>query len=314
VCLTLERGLTGIIPPEIGDLSEITYIKIVENSIKGSLPVELGKLTNLKVLSFSDNEIEGSIPASLGNLINLEALYLSRNQLKGCYEEELSVLCDQLQQYGISSDNYFTASWEDFCESGLGTCISVPTNYSGDVNITASFLENEVPILKNNYIEVKDFTTCDQKNLENCELIKGFNDLAANEVFWAIEKAGNYFKNDFGITLPPLISLVNGNYKDNPNFAVFRKDTLIYGSGDNIERTTLTAPDIVGHEYMHYVIDFNNKLRSTNESGALGESFADIFGEILEYQCYGYNDWIFGGQVMINKSGIRSLSNPNRRK
>lgn len=110
----------------------------------------------------------------------------------------------------------------------------------------------------------------------------------------------------------PVTSLVNGNYKDNPNSSVFKIDlkNIIYGSGDDAERTTMTAPDIIGHEYMRYVIDSLTNLSIFRESGALNKSFADIFGEVLELQCYGENDWIFGKQVMKNKSGIRSLSNP----
>jgi len=77
----------------------------------------------------------------------------------------------------------------------------------------------------------------------------------------------------------------------------------------------MSAPDIVAHEYTHAVINSIKPLGSYGIPGALNESFADIFGELVEYYSYDNNaDWVYGGQVMTNtignKDGIRSLSNP----
>lgn len=47
------------------------------------------------------------------------------------------------------------------------------------------------------------------------------------------------------------------------------------------------AIDIVAHEYSHGVINFTANLKGEDEPGALDESFADIFGYLIEYYARG---------------------------
>ena len=73
-----SRGqLTGAIPNEIGNLTNLTYLNLYRQNFTGNLPNELGNLTNLVTLNLSDNDFTGSIPAGLGNLLNLKTLDLS---------------------------------------------------------------------------------------------------------------------------------------------------------------------------------------------------------------------------------------------
>ena len=53
------------------------------NQLTGSLPSELGNLSDLKVLLLGRNEFTGSLPRELGNLLNLTGLILSGNRLTG---------------------------------------------------------------------------------------------------------------------------------------------------------------------------------------------------------------------------------------
>jgi len=91
---------------------------------------------------------------------------------------------------------------------------------------------------------------------------------------------------------------------------------IVLGKGDGKERKSMSAPDIVGHEYAHAIINVINDLGHYKISGALNESYADIIGELVEYICYEKKNssWVFGKQVMIdsvvNKAGIRNLSYP----
>ncbi len=54
-----------------------------ENQLSGEIPPELGNLSNLRGLLLSNNQLSGEIPPELGNLSNLAELHLSRNQLTG---------------------------------------------------------------------------------------------------------------------------------------------------------------------------------------------------------------------------------------
>ena len=65
------------------DDGRVTSLELDGNGLSGALPPELGDLTNLRELDLYDNELSGSLPESLGNLANLESLYLDRNPLSG---------------------------------------------------------------------------------------------------------------------------------------------------------------------------------------------------------------------------------------
>ncbi len=84
--------LSGSIPPEIGNINSLELLSIYDNQLSGSIPAALGNLGNLTVLNLFDNELNGSIPASLGNLMNLEQLYLNSNELIGSIPPELGGL------------------------------------------------------------------------------------------------------------------------------------------------------------------------------------------------------------------------------
>ena len=71
--------LTGSIPPEIGNLTNLTYLNLRSNQLTGSIPPEIGNLTNLTELWLKNNQLTGSIPPEIGNLTNLIKLILSYN-------------------------------------------------------------------------------------------------------------------------------------------------------------------------------------------------------------------------------------------
>ena len=78
-----NNGLTGTLPADIGNFSQISYLQIDNNSISGNLPEEIGNLTTLTILFMDDNNFTGSIPDSYSNLTRLQTVYLDNNQLSG---------------------------------------------------------------------------------------------------------------------------------------------------------------------------------------------------------------------------------------
>ena len=87
-----DRGLTGVIPSELGMLTDLEFLDLCHNSLTGAIPPELGNLTKLQFINLSVNELSGSIPANFGGLANLEWLDLSKNQLTGEVPAELARL------------------------------------------------------------------------------------------------------------------------------------------------------------------------------------------------------------------------------
>ena len=85
--------MTGLIPPELGSLSNLKRLGLYENQLTGPIPPELGSLSNLERLSLGGgNQLSGPIPPELGSLSNLEDLSLGGNQLTGCVPAGLATV------------------------------------------------------------------------------------------------------------------------------------------------------------------------------------------------------------------------------
>ena len=94
-----NNQLSGSIPEELGNLSNLTVLYLNNNQLTGSIPEELGNLSNLTVLYLNNNQLTGPIPEELGNLSNLTYLYLNNNQLTGPIPPELDNLSNLTYLY-----------------------------------------------------------------------------------------------------------------------------------------------------------------------------------------------------------------------
>ena len=86
------NDLTGEIPAELGNLTNLTHLSLSFNQLTGAIPAELGDLTNLQTLYLDGNQLTGEISAELGDLTNLTHLDLYLNQLTGEIPAELGSL------------------------------------------------------------------------------------------------------------------------------------------------------------------------------------------------------------------------------
>ena len=84
--------LSGPIPRELGNLSNLEGLNLSSNRLSGPIPRELGNLSNLETLDLCYNQLSGSIPRELGNLSKLEGLLLNGNELSGPIPRELGKL------------------------------------------------------------------------------------------------------------------------------------------------------------------------------------------------------------------------------
>ncbi|UOQ95244.1 M4 family metallopeptidase [Halobacillus shinanisalinarum] len=100
------------------------------------------------------------------------------------------------------------------------------------------------------------------------------------------------------------------HYGSNYNNAAWTGNQMIYGDGDGSTFTYLSgADDVVAHELTHAVTDTTAQLVYENQSGALNESFSDVFGYFVDSE-----DWLMGEDVYTpgrRGDALRSMSNPN---
>jgi hypothetical protein len=94
-----SNRLHGPIPAEMGNLSELVSLEMSGNQLAGPLPAELGDLPNLRTLSLGNNKLSGSIPPALGNFGSLQSLVLSNNQFSGAIPVELGNLVQLYSLY-----------------------------------------------------------------------------------------------------------------------------------------------------------------------------------------------------------------------
>lgn len=104
----IDNELRGVIPPELGNLSNLTILDLDTNYLNGSIPPQLGGLQNLEMLILQYNQLSGSIPAELGSLTNLWLLALGENQLTGKIPPQLGSLSNL--QYLLATRNQLSGT------------------------------------------------------------------------------------------------------------------------------------------------------------------------------------------------------------
>ncbi|RMG20291.1 MAG: PKD domain-containing protein [Bacteroidetes bacterium] len=160
-----------------------------------------------------------------------------------------------------------------------------------------------------NFSDAVDFTDADNfwNNFNEQE------DEVATDAHFAAERTYDYFLEKFGRNSMdgaglPLVSYVH--YDDNYTNAFWNGEAASFGDGAG-NFSPLTTLDICAHEYTHGLTDFTAGLIYQNESGALNESFSDIFGTAIEHFVRGQEfNWLIGEEIGRN---LRSMSNPNSR-
>ena len=109
-----------------------------------------------------------------------------------------------------------------------------------------------------------------------------------------------------------IVSIINvedaGGPMDN---AFWNGQAIFYGNGTTAFKPLARGLDVAGHEMSHGVIQSTANLEYEGESGALNESFADIFGAMIDR-----DDWKIGEDVVEFSSfpsgALRDMANPNQ--
>lgn len=92
----------------------------------------------------------------------------------------------------------------------------------------------------------------------------------------------------------------------------YNHDKIVIGARDGgINSTDYATIDVVAHEFTHGVTAYTAQLVYAGQSGALNESYSDIFGEMVEAYQNGSCDYVHGEEHASNYFHKRSMLNPS---
>ena len=193
--------------------------------------------------------------------------------------------------------------------------------YNGNVSFTADNLSGSYRLRQS--VDGGGIQTFDMNNGTNYGSASditsnstSFNSPTGVQAHFGAEQTHKYFSqeharnsyNGNGAVIRSYVSY-NNNYVN----AFWDGSRMTYGDGDGVNYGPLVSVDIVGHEITHGVTEYAANLVYSYQSGALNESFSDIFGESIEKFATGTNDWLMGDDIGAGGSGgaLRSMSSPN---
>lgn len=129
--------------------------------------------------------------------------------------------------------------------------------------------------------------------------------------------AYEYFRSTFGRNSingsgGNIVSFINVADEDGGGLdnAFWNGQFMFYGNGRQAFSSLAGALDVAGHEMSHGVIQNTSNLEYQGESGALNESFADIFGVLIDR-----DDWLLGEDIVNRQffptGALRNVMDPN---
>lgn len=113
-----------------------------------------------------------------------------------------------------------------------------------------------------------------------------------------------------------LISTVH--YSQKYDNAFWNGQQMVYGDGDEELFVDFTKPiDVTGHELTHGVTQYSANLDYQGQSGALNESFSDVFGSLVKQKSFNQTadkaDWLIGQGIFtsqVHGVALRSMKDP----
>jgi hypothetical protein len=244
-------------------------------------------------------------------------------------------------RFAFASDGYVSTEaagdpdWFGWQIDDIVIANAVETVYLNDgseIGITAVNNVKEITLIPGNYRLRESgrgggIVTFDAQNQTSMAFSVDFVDADSNfsdtnaragvSTHWAAEATYDYFliehfRNSYDNEGGRLISFAH--YDSAWSNAMGGGGFMWFGDGDGSNYGPLVSLDVVGHEFTHSVTQFTADLIYQNESGALNESFSDIFGTAVEFFAEGSNgDWLIGEDFALIAPHFRSMKDPNSR-
>jgi Zn-dependent metalloprotease len=185
--------------------------------------------------------------------------------------------------------------------------------------MTKAVLKKGVKDSANREVYTANHKTVTPGKLVRSEGDKAVKDKDVNRVYDAAGYTWDFYNSIFSrnsIDNKGLKLIQTVHYDVKYNNAFWNGEQMIYGDGDGKIFGSFTNDiDIVGHELTHGVVQNECNLAYQNQSGALNESLADVFGIMIKQKTLNEDvktsDWLIGENVLLGKNyALRSLKAP----
>ncbi len=327
-----DTSVTGTIPPEFGNFSQIQIINLDENAFSGPIPPELGNLSTLKTLILKNNSFSGDIPIELGNLTELEELLLQNNSLTGNIPVELGNLTNlqRLHLYNCNLSGVIPSSLGNL--TNLAFLFLHENNLSGSIPVELGNLDN-LELLFLDYNNLSGSIPAELGNLNNLEILNLHNNNLSGRIpgelgnltnLEYLQLQNNALTGCYDANLSNLCSqlnvgvpsmannfIVNGNMLDESwtDFCNTGAGTCTV-SNEDIQASRLSiypnpASDfaVIDINYLPdtqiHLYDVNGKLVHTQILPANNKINLQQFSEGIYFYHLDYNHQIYTGKILI---------------
>ena len=124
----------------------------------------------------------------------------------------------------------------------------------------------------------------------------------------------NTFKrNSFDGKGASMVAVINVPHEDGGGYdnAYWNGAFIALGNGRNAFYPLAGALDVVAHEWGHAVVSHTAKLEYKNQSGAINETFADIFGAMVDRANWTIGETIIKDTRYYPSGAMRNMANPH---
>lgn len=253
-------------------------------------------------------------------LLKIGGVSGSQNDLKFCWKANI-----KLKDYTKSRVIYIDAESGEIrksvslirsCSSGTGT-----TAFNGEQTIHTQYI-NAILGYKlyddcgHQFYTASIHTIEDKPNPEYYDADNKWtnsSDMPGVQTHWAAHQVLDYFgsywgRNSYDNKGSKLVCYNQSNLQFQFDNANWYQDTIRLGTGSAFSNyDNYNTLDIIGHEFTHGITEYDAPLNYEKESGALNESFSDIFGTAVQRWVTGKDNWEMGEE---RGTPLRSLSNP----
>ncbi len=230
------------------------------------------------------------------------------------YTDDQKVLAKQVYVDALTANILYAVDIAMVCSGGTGTSafngsVSFNTELSGGVYRSHNDCQaTDIYVYKCNRGGASNTYYTDADN--------SWTQQSAVQAQWGAKMTYDYYFGDHGRQSwnGSAGDMIAYNNADIPDLGVNNAcwgcagNNTIFGAGSTTAATDdWNTNDIMGHEFTHGVTQDEAGLEYQNESGALNESFSDIFGEMVESWSESNCDYLVGG----DRGAIRNMSDPN---